>query len=193
MITLATVKTMLGLVATTYDTQISFFIPIIESDVRRILNHKFDEKVYCSFDSGSTTISSLYSYKNDDSWYSLLNATKLDHDIVVGRVIYHPNIPDGAYITAYDDDSGIATISQATTGAGEYIRTSILISQWQAMARMIWFRINKSTISTAVDATITSKSIGDVSVSFDVTQINKTYGYPQSIIDDLGTPYQRIG
>lgn len=180
MITLAIVKSMLGIATTTYDTQINAFLPIVQSDVRRILNNRFDEKIDCTFASGATRISGL-------------EYLHLDNRLEVGRVVTHANIPEGTYITAYDHETGIATISETTTGAGSYIYTSVLIAQWQAIARMIWYRISKATTSYGVDANIESKSIGDVSVSFDVSKINKTYGYPQSIIDDLGTPYQRIG
>ena len=189
MITLEIVKSMLGIAVDTYDTQINTFLPIVQADVRRILNNPFDEKVYCTFDDDSTTLYNLQSYLG--TYY--VDQIKLNNKVEVGRVITHTNIPTGAYITAYDDEYGIATISETTTGAGTYIRTSISIAQWQAIARMIWYRISKATTSYGVDANIESKSIGDVSVTFDVTKINKTYGYPQSIIDDLGTPYQRIG
>ena len=188
MITLAIVKSMLGISDTTYDTQINVFLPIVQSDVRRIINNRFDEKIDCTFASGATHISGLLTYLDPYKEY-----LHLDNRLEVGRVITHANIPEGTYITAYDHETGIATISETTTGAGSYIYTSVLIAQWQAIARMIWYRISKATTSYGVDANIESKSIGDVSVSFDVSKINKTYGYPQSIIDDLGTPYQRIG
>ena len=105
MIKLETVKTILNITTTDYDAQLTLLMPMVENDVRRILNNQFNEKVDCTFESGSTTITNIRNLK-------------LTNPIEIGRVLQHPSIPDETYITAYDEENGVATISQATTGAG---------------------------------------------------------------------------
>ena len=178
MITLATIKTLLNIITTDYDAQISMLIPMVENDVRRILNNQFNEKVDCVFESGSTTITNIWNLK-------------LTNPIEIGRVVTHPNIPDETYITAYDEENGVATISQATTGEGTYVISSINYGMFIPIAKMAGFKLNGMTKNVCVGE-IASKTIGPVSVSY-VQHIDKKWGYPMDILRDLGTPIQRVG
>ena len=105
MITLATIKTLLNITTTDYDAQLTLLIPMVENDVRRILNNQFNEKVDCVLKSGSTA----YPYQ----WI-----TETPAPIEIGRVVNHPNIPDETHITTLLTRSNCCYISQATTGAG---------------------------------------------------------------------------
>ena len=178
MITLATNKTLLNITTTDYDAQISMLIPMVENDVRRILNNQFNEKVDCTFESGSTTITNIWNLK-------------LTNPIEIGRVLQHPSIPDETYITAFDKENGVATISQATTGEGIYVISSINYSMLSPIARMAGYKLNGMT-KQVCDGEIASKTIGPVSVSY-VQHIDKRWGYPIDILRDLGTPIQRVG
>lgn len=178
MITLATVKTLLNITTTDYDAQLALLIPMVENDVRRILNNQFNEKVDCVFESGSTTITNIWNLK-------------LANPIEIGRVLQHPSIPDETYITAYDEEEGIATISQATTGAGVYVISSINYGMFIPIAKMAGFKLNGMT-KQVCDGEIASKTLGPVSVSY-VQHIDKKWGYPMDILRDLGTPIQRVG
>lgn len=178
MITLATVKTLLNIATTDYDAQLNLLIPMVENDVRRILNNQFNEKVDCSFESGSTTITNIWN-------------PKLTNPIEIGRVLTHPNIPDETYITAYDEENGVATLSQATTGAGVYVISSITYGMLVPIAKMAGFKLNGMT-KNVCDGEIASKTIGPVSVSY-VQHVDKKWGYPMDILRDLGTPVQRVG
>ena len=178
MITLATIKTLLNITTTDYDAQLNLLIPMVENDVRRILNNQFNEKVDCSFEAGSTTITNIWNLK-------------LTNPIEIGRVLQHPSIPDETYITAYDEENGVATISQATTGAGVYVISSINYGMFVPIAKMAGFKLNGMT-KNVCDGEIASKTIGPVSVSY-VQHIDKKWGYPIDILRDLGTPIQRVG
>ena len=178
MITLATIKTLLNITTTDYDAQLTLLIPKVENDVRRILNNQFNEKVDCEFESGSTTITNIWNLK-------------LTNPIEIGRVLTHPNIPEETYITAYDEEEGIATISQATTGEGTYVISSINYGMLVPIAKMLGFKLNGMTRQVCVGE-IASKTIGPVSISY-VNHIDKRWGYPMDILRDLGTPIQRVG
>lgn len=178
MITLATVKTLLNITTTDYDAQLTLLIPMVENDVRRILNNQFNEKVDCTFESGSTTITNIWNLK-------------LTNPIEIGRVLQHPNIPDETYITAFDKENGVATLSQATTGEGTYVISSINYGMVIPIAKMAGFKLNGMT-KQVCDGEIASKTIGPVSVSY-VQHVDKKWGYPIDILRDLGTPIQRVG
>ena len=179
MITLATVKTLLNITTTDYDARLTLLMPMVENDVRRILNNQFNERVDCEFENGSTTISNLW------------NLPRLTNPIEIGRIIQHPNIPEETYITAYDEENGIATISQATTGDGDYVISSITYGMFIPIAKMAGFKLNGMT-KQVCDGEIASKTIGPVSVSY-VQHVDKKWGYPMDILRDLGTPIQRVG
>jgi len=180
MITLATIKTLLNITTTDYDAQLTLLIPMVENDVRRILNNQFNEKVDCTFENGSTTISNLWNLRS-----------KLTNPIEIGRILQHPNIPEETYITAYDEENGIATISQATTGDGDYVISSINYGMFIPIAKMAGFKLNGMSRQVC-DGEIASKTIGPVSISY-VNHIDKRWGYPMDILRDLGTPIQRVG
>jgi len=192
MITLATVKTLLNITTTDYDAQLTMLLPMVENDVRRILNNQFNEKVDCEFESGSTTITNIWNLKSAyNERYFVAGVKKLTNPIEIGRVLTHPNIPDETYITAYDEENGIATISQATTGAGDYVISSIAYGMFVPIARMAGYKLNGMT-KQVCDGEIASKTIGPVSVSY-VQHVDKKWGYPMDILRDLGTPIQRVG
>ena len=190
MITLATVKTLLNITTTDYDARLTLLLPMVENDVRRILNNQFNERVDCEFENGSTTISNLWNLRSTDRYYPH-TSSKLTNPVEIGRILQHPNIPEETYITAYDEENGIATISQATTGAGDYVITSITYGMLIPIAKMAGFKLNGMSRQVC-DGEIASKTIGPVSVSY-VQHIDKRWGYPMDILRDLGTPIQRVG
>ena len=192
MITLATIKTLLNITTTDYDAQLNMLMPMVENDVRRILNNQFNEKVDCTFESGSTTISNIWNLRSSQTDRYYPNTPhRLVNPIEIGRVLIHPSIPDETYITAYDEEEGIATISQATTGEGDYVISSINYGMFIPIAKMAGFKLNGMSRQVC-DGEIASKTIGPVSVSY-VQHVDKRWGYPMDILRDLGTPIQRVG
>lgn len=192
MITLATIKTLLNITTTDYDAQLTLLMPMVENDVRRILNNQFNERVDCEFENGSTTISNLWNLRSSQTGsYFHYTSSKLINPVEIGRILQHPSIPEETYITAYDEENGIATISQATTGAGDYVITSITYGMLIPIAKMCGFKMGGMTTNVC-GGELASKSMGPVSVSY-VQHIDKRWGYPMDILRDLGTPIQRVG
>ncbi len=192
MIKLETVKTLLNITTTDYDARLTLLLPMVENDVRRILNNQFNEKVDCTFENGSTTISNIWNIRSAQTdRYFQYTLSKLTNPVEIGRILQHPNIPEETYITAYDEENGIATISQATTGAGDYVITSITYGMLIPIAKMCGFKLNGMSRQVC-DGELASKSIGTVSVSY-VQHVDKKWGYPIDILRDLGTPIQRVG
>ena len=192
MISLSKVKTLLNITTTDYDAQLNMLIPMVENDVRRILNNQFNERVDCEFENGSTTITNLWNLRpSQTDRYFQYTSSKLTNPVEIGRILQHPNIPEETYITAYDEENGIATISQATTGAGDYAITSITYGMLIPIAKMCGFKMGGMSRQVC-DGELASKSMGPVSVSY-VQHIDKRWGYPMDILRDLGTPIQRVG
>lgn len=191
MINLARVKECLWLTDNQYNEQITKQIPMVINDVRRILNHQFRERVYCVFTSGATEISSLWNMPSPDSYrYVELNRRNLDHRIEIGRVLEGTGIVLGTYITEYDEVLGVATISNATTAAGDYVYTSIDYGMQNTIAKMIWYRVKKMNSNADWDR-VASESMGPVRITYSLNT-NSKWGYPDELVRDLGTPYQRI-
>lgn len=192
MITLATIKTLLNITTTDYDAQLVLLLPMVEADVRRILNNQFNERVDCEFENGSTTITNLWNLRSSQTGsYFQYASSKLTNPIEIGRILQHPNIPEETYITAYDEENGIATISQATTGDGDYVISSITYGMLIPIAKMAGFKMGGMTTNVC-GGELASKSMLGVSVSY-VQHIDKRWGYPMDILRDLGTPIQRVG
>ena len=187
MISLSKVKEMLGISVTTYDAQITAILPVVKADVMRILNHNFHERIWATIVDGESDFT--YAYGASETSFAVNKP--VDNDIEFGRVIEGTGIPDDTYITEYNDYDNIAYCNNSFTADSDRIYTSISIAQWPVISKMVWYRIQGA--STTIKENLSAKSIGDVSVTFDTTRMNRTYGYPQNLIDDLGTPFQRVG
>lgn len=187
LITLANVKIELGLSVTTYDVAITAMIPKVSSDVRRILNTGFSDYHYASFVSGVAEI------KLADVSNYFREVNSIIPIFRMGQVVYHPNIPADTYLTGYDPDTEIYTLSAAPTGDGDYIYATLNIAQWAAISKMIWYRIQHLVTTDTETKAVSSESYGPVSVTYTDKEINKQWNYPQVLIDDLGIPFARIG
>lgn len=176
LITLATVKAQLGLAVTTHDTALNAMIPIVSSDVRRILNNNYDNCLGAAYTSGEATLT-----------------VSNPHILYMGQIIYGDSIPEDTYIKAYNPLTGIYTMSVDATDDGTYIYPTIQMSQWPTISKMIWYKTSKQTTASAGEQKVSSESYGPVSKSYAESEINRKWNYPQSLIDDLGTPYARIG
>lgn len=185
LITLSTVKTQLGIDSTTFDARLTALIPIVSSDVRRILNNSFDQYCGADFDSSSTDIAldfnSTYDYVSGSPSFDM------------GQVVYHPNIPQDTYITAYNPETGKYTLSATPTGSGDYIYPSVHIAQWPTISKMIYYRLTKQTTDSVEVEKLKSYSIGPVSKTYADSEISSQYNYPKTLIDDLGVPFAVVG
>ena len=187
LMSLATVKVYLGLAVTTYDASITAMLPIVSADVRRILNHQFDTYYSAVFDENADTMTlSEYNYGTVKDYGSYA----VKPVIPLGTVVQHTYLPADTYITDFIYATGVYTLSGTPTDAGGYIYKTVNISQWPTISKMIMYRINQLS-TTVTDDNIKSKSLGVTSVTY--RDINPQYNYPQKLIDDLGTPYARVG
>lgn len=199
LITLGTVKTLLNIGTTDFDTQLNLMIPIVSSDVRRILNNQFNEKVDCDITEGSNIIENIY---NENALYNslpnirrfpnnrYLDEVDLNNGLDIGRVVVSDSFPEETYITDYDAENARATVSNTATADAIQLITSVSIALFPTISKMIWFKINGMN-SNAVGNEIKSKSMGIVSITFD-TNINRKWNYPQNLINDLGTPLAKV-
>lgn len=199
LITLGTVKTLLNIGTTDFDTQLNLMIPIVSSDVRRILNNQFNEKVDCDITEGSNIIENIY---NENALYNslpnirrfpnnrYLDEVDLNNGLDIGRVVVSDSFPEETYITDYDAENARATVSNTATADATQLITSVSIALFPTISKMIWFKINGMN-SNAVGNEIKSKSMGIVSITFD-TNINRKWNYPQNLINDLGTPLAKV-
>lgn len=181
------VKGQLGISASTYDTGIDTFIPIVSSDVRRILNNSFDKYILATFTSGSTEIN-----------FGLINQIFYEEGdyfpprFQLGQVIQGTGIPDDTYLSSIDPVSAIYTMSAAATADGDYVVPTINVYQWPVISKMIWYRYIKQNTTDVSAEKLSSISYGPVSKSFADSEINKKWNYPQILIDDLGSPFQGV-
>lgn len=174
LITLETVKQQLGISVTTYDDQINAMIPIVSADVRRILNTNYSDYESVTITSGSAEFITNTEY-------------------IMGQVLSGTGIPDDTYILSYDINTATYTMSANATAAGTLIYPTVLIAQWPTISKMIFYKIDKQDISSATDQQLKSVAYGPVKKEFSDSEINKKYDYPQIYIDDLGTPFARVG
>lgn len=188
LITLATVKSELGLSVTTYDAQITAMIPKVSSDIRRILNYDFDTYIYATFTSGSNeiTLSETIEGAVFDFDYNLQR-------FKLGQTIYNADIPQDTYLTAYDHDTITYTMSANATDDGTYVYLGLLISQWAAVSKMIWYRISNLNTTSVENRTAIREAVGPISKTYSDSEINKQWNYPQTLIDDLGVPFAKVG
>lgn len=188
LISKATVKTHLGIDNTDYDTQIEAMIPIVSSDVRRILNDGFDRYYLAIFKSGETDIDFgiiNQVFYEDGEYYP----PKFE----LGQVVYHANLPADTYLSSINPVTGKYTLSAQATDDGDYVVPTIKISQWPAIAKMIWYRISRQTANSAGARKVSAESYGGVSKTYAQSELNSKYDYPQILIDDLGPAFAKVG
>ena len=157
-ITLAQVKAQLGLTDTTYDTQISAKIPIIDAKVKAICQNEFNQQFYATTKTGSNLITGLI--------------TQPIKDLSTGQIITGDGIPDGAYIT--DIYKGYSTtelstpsirLSEAATAtATVYIYAGFNIAYHDVVSKGIWWMID-GTSTKINDTAFKSRSVGPLSIS----------------------------
>jgi len=179
------VKTQLGIEGGIYDIQIDAMIPIVSSDVRRILGNNFDKYVSAVFVVGSTNID-----------FGILNFDDVSYssgEFAEGQVIQGTGIPADTYLSNYNAVTGIYTLSAAATISGIYVVPTILIGQWPAISKMIWYKISKMSIDAVGKRKVSAESYGGISKSYAQSELNSQYDYPQVLIDDLGVPFAQVG
>lgn len=165
LMSLEKVKTLLGITGTDYDAMLSEFLPIVSADVRRILNDPMDG--YC---------------KGRIELYS--DELVTDEHLNLGRVITSTELPADTYVK--ETISKGYRLSAKAIGDALSFTPTILIAQWQAIARMVFYRAGNAKPIQASEK-VQSKSMGPVSISYSLN-IDSQWNYPKELLDDLGKP-----
>ena len=188
LITLANCKLQLGIPTgnTLYDANITGMIPFVSSDVRRILNASYDTYTPATFASGSALI---YFGENYFPARSEMSIPKFD----LGQVVYAPGIPADTYLYSYDPTTGNYTLSDTPTASGTFVYPTVRIFMFPTIAKMIWYRIQGMSTDDASKKGIQSETYGPVSITYSQKEINSQYNYPNVLIEDLGTPFAKVG
>ncbi len=169
LISLDKVKALLGIVGIAHDAQLEMFIPIVSADVRRILNDPMDKWTKGTVGIGSDVL-------------------KTTERLPLGQVVFAHELPDDTYIKSIMS-AGYRLSAKATFDVSQFVPTAN-VAQWQAIARMVFYRVGNAKPVVAGDK-VQSKSIGPVSISYSL-DVNKKWNYPQELIDDLGYPRLRV-
>jgi len=188
LITLATVKTQLGISGTDNDAAITAMIPIVSSDIRRILNTGYDEYVLAVFDETADTIDLGIIRQRRQGFY---DTASIKYDL--GQVIYNPNIDEDTYLKSFNPSTGLYTLSATPSDSGDYVYPTVTMGQWPAISKMIWYKISGQSTSKADEKNVASESYGPVSKTYAASEINSQYDYPQKLINDLGSPFVKVG
>jgi hypothetical protein len=194
LMTTAEVKSILGITASTYDTQIAFFIPLVEDDLIDYLNNTFsDGYVYRESASAFTFVrgdSDTADYITDTEAEFLEKGFLSDMDIIIQG--------GGANV-------GLHTVSSASTDKLLLSEYGILINQEQGdtkddnyigsvlitrvkwpnalkmpAAQMIWHLIDDAKASN-----VQSEKLDDYSVTYKAVAMAGSNAYPVEILDRL--------
>ena len=181
MISLATVKTFLGLTGdATYDASITAMIPIAEATYREIAGSDFNNYFAASYYSGETSIQTGAGFN-----FSTPNPNSPVMVVKYGDIVTGTGIPAETYITAIDKLNGTITISDTTTdnGAAFYVTTNIKYRP--VISGLIWYLIGQQSTTAKDTQAVKSKSVGPLALSYADGEINTTYGVPQKIVDAI--------
>jgi hypothetical protein len=178
-IDLATTKALLGITDTTYDTQITAQIPIIDAKVKQICHNNFNLMLFCKIHNGSNIVE-LYDIGYNNNTCKQYRHTwptpeleQLMQDLPVGTLLDGDDIPDGSYIDEvyYNGvgNNGLVIPSfqlneNATTSSSVYIYAGINKAYQNTIAKGIWYLIGQT--STAINDTAwKSRNVGPLSIT----------------------------
>lgn len=203
-ITREQVKTQLGILDTSLDTQIDSKLSIIDAKVKMITNNKYNMQVTTQLISGSNmaTISSinnknLYwgkSYNNNG--YAIED---LGDYLQIGDQIEGDGIPSSTYIEELYFNGQYVTVSgkqyvvpaiklsaNATENGLQEIFLGINIGYHDIIAKGVQYLITGTSQSLPQNK-LKSKSLPPLSVTYADSTINKTYGMPNWFVESFPT------
>ena len=168
-----TIKSLLQITGTTYDTLIDLYLPIVSEDVETICNQCFVKEY-----TGTLT--------NTSSGITDININTVSKGWLVSTVDYTQSL-----IVDADIDNNSVTVSDAATATIE--KTQILINEFPiakriVLSQMVAFQMVKNNgVNTVTKGAIKSKSLPPLSVTYDDIDNSLTtgYGYPGYMISSL--------
>lgn len=204
-ITLEKTKKLLGITGTEQDQAITDNIPIIDSKVKMIMNHRLNDQISGDITSGSVYVpirgfvcsGTEYKYKTGRVWCSGINNNEeiddLEEYIQTGQLIEGEGIPAECYIDEIYYNGGsvelggatysvpVIKLSEAATADqnSQQLFIGITIGLQSTVAKGIQYLINGTSTSLPTNS-LASKSILGVSKSFGSKDqdIDNKYGMP---------------
>lgn len=193
-ITLAKVKELMGIGDTTYDTQITRYIPIIDAKVKKLTRNRYNKQIY-----GKTTAGSKYvevfsidgnatsginnKYTLDDLVDYLEVGAQISGDGIAADTYIDDVFYNGASVTFSSTDYGVPVIelsaNATATDDNAQLFLGLNIGLQTTVAKGIMWLITQETI-TAPESGVSSKSIGSVSISYttDSAKLDGKTGMP---------------
>lgn len=188
-VTTAEAKTILGITDTTYDTQLEFFLPLVEKDIVSYIGHAFQDG---------------YVYRESASGFNLVRGDSDTHDYIIDRdaKFKAKGFLDGMDIAIEGGYSnvGVYTVSSASTDKLVLDEYGVLINQehnsddddnwigtirisrvvWPKelkliAAKMAWYQIDNTKVSD-----VQSERLDDYSITYAGSN-----AYPNRLIDSL--------
>jgi len=188
-ITVAEVKTLLGITASTYDTWIATLIPIVQDDLVCYLNNSFPDN-NTKYESANISIQSSGPYINDTSNPFTSYGFEAGMDIYVSQTWRNAGIYTISSISSSQIGLSSLDTMLAESSTELYGGNSILITRvnWPTgikttVSQIIWFNIKDIK-----GKDVKSKSLGPSSVTYHSIEGG---GYPQHIYSAL-RKYRRM-
>jgi hypothetical protein len=217
-ITLAKTKIELGIPPedTSQDAAITAKIPIIDSKVKQITNHRYNDQITGDVTSGIlyvpvygfTHCGVNYAYRSGRVWCSGINNNyvidDLEEYLEVGQLIEGSGIPAEAYIdeiyynggsVEFDDISYSVpviklSIAPTETKTGNQMFIGVTIGMQPTIAKGVQYLINSTSTSLPTNS-LASRTLGPSSKSFSAKdqEIDNKYGMPAWFVKSF-TQYQ---
>jgi len=186
MITLEQVKTQLGIIDTTHDSEITAMIPITEAKVTLITRRQWADLVEISTEA-EAMIAKISPHGRLSSSANIGNQLHKDirlEFIEPGAQISGVGIAADTSITSIHDNK--IQMSSAATATGDTTATiGINIAYLPVIAKLVWWMIQDQR-QDFNDAGIVSRSMGPVSVSYSNGKIDGRFGVPRWAV--MGLP-----
>lgn len=199
-ITLAQVKTYLGITGSTQDAAITAMLPIIDAKVKAITGKAWNYQFIGDITAGSD-IMEIYNTKAGSSMRKRPADLSLVSELTTGTQLEGTGLAAGTYIkevyfdecsTGVDIDGSYGTpfvrlSDKATaTKSGQYIYAGISIAYLPLIAKGVQHLINETSTSIT-DGAWTSRSVGPLSVSRSAADANleARFGMPAWFIKGL--------
>jgi hypothetical protein len=208
--TLAQVKQYLGIptATTTFDSDITAYIPIVEATARQITGGLYLMQVNGTITSGSNEllVKTVYSQTRQLYGYTVGNGKFFDYGnpgakprkmyeiLKPGMQISADGIPTGAYVDrvqSFGNESKVFLSANATKSHDVEAYTDFPINLLSTIAHGVWWMIGQQK-TAANDTAWTSRSVGPVSVSRGEAEmkIDGQYGMPAWFVKAFPRVYQ---
>lgn len=168
-----TLKSLLQITGTTYDTLIDLYLPIVSEDVESICNNCFVKEYTGTLTSGSDIITDINIKSASKGW--LISTSEYSQSILIDADI------DKNTVTASDN-------ATATAESQEIYINEFPIAKRVVASQMVAYQISKNKgINSSSKGAVKSKSLPPLSITYDDkdNSLSNGFGYPSYIVQSL--------